>query len=90
MKASITNLKNNQSVSIHLSNEIITHLKTRTIVVKEKLGKIFIRQSGIDDNKTYAISKTSNSFTYTAENSNDLIGKYNGECQGDFIVLYRA
>ena len=90
MKASITNLKNNQSISIHLSNEIISHLKTRTIVVKEKLGEIFIRPSMIDDNKTYVVSKTSNSFTYTTENSNDLIGEYNGEQQDDFIILYRA
>ena len=88
MKVTITNLNNN-SVSVHLPNEIITHLKSKTIVVKENNGEIFIRPSIIDDNKTWSISKTSNSFTYTTVNSNNLIGEYLVEYQDDFIVLYR-
>lgn len=89
MTASITKLKYNRTISVHLSNEIINLLKTRTIVVRERLGEIFIRPSSIDDAKTYAISKRSNSFSYTVENSNDFIGKYNAEEDGAYIVLYR-
>lgn len=78
-------LNRGNNIAIYLPSGARKFLCSDELCVSKIGGIIKIRQSGIDDGKTYKLWK--GSFSYNCDDANDLIGKYEYSIDGDYLIV---
>lgn len=89
MKIKVTKHDHFNSVYVTLNKETRSFIKSNKIVVTNKNQEIQIREATDLENKSLTIKEVGNNFTYTTDNAKELIGEYNYEFMGDYIILYK-
>ncbi len=76
------------SVVIKLPRQAREHIEGCEIVVDQINNELHIREAIMMDNKRLKIQRD-NKFTFTGIAAKELIGEYEFEIEGDYIILYK-
>lgn len=81
----VMSLNRGNNIAIYLPSGARKFLGSDEVCVSIRGGIIKIRQSGIDDCKTYKLWR--GSFSFNCADANDLIGKYEYSIDGDYLIV---
>lgn len=90
MTVKIYNHESANSVTIFLPQCFVDTLKVKQVVVTEIDKEIRIREAIIDDVRTIKVQADNHINCGMRGDKSEIIGEYEYEIDGDYLVLYRA